>query len=359
MGNENHAVRSAIAQEALDWFVLNRGRILSAEQRAAFGAWLKSSPLHVEEYLKTAAMSRSLHQAVDAMDIGMDALIAEARAEENSGVISLWNRRGPDVPEPRARRLLRPRQALAMACAVLLVLVAAVWMQRDGQRFGVAREFVTAHGEQRSWLLPDGTGLNLNSDSAVIVRYNKRERLINMERGQALFRVAHESQRRFRVVAGDAGVIAVGTQFDVWRRPDSTLVTVVEGKVAVFTGEAPLPALAVLPSQALSVSAGEQVQIDDHSRLARSAAANVQQTVAWVQHQIAFDRRPLGDVAEEFNRDGGTPIVIQSERLRAIPITGVFSEYDTDSFVAFISRLDDVAIERTPDHILIVDKVKK
>jgi hypothetical protein len=34
--------------------------------------------------------------------------------------------------------------------------------------------------------------------------------------GQVLFQVAHDSSRRFRVVAGAAGAIAVRTEFDVY-----------------------------------------------------------------------------------------------------------------------------------------------
>jgi ferric-dicitrate binding protein FerR (iron transport regulator) len=47
------------------------------------------------------------------------------------------------------------------------------------------------------------------------------------------FEVAHEPDRAFRVVARSAEVIAIGTQFDVRLGDDSTLVTVVEGRVAV------------------------------------------------------------------------------------------------------------------------------
>ena len=33
-----------------------------------------------------------------------------------------------------------------------------------------------------------------------------------------MLEVAHENRRRFRVAAGNAGAIAVGTQFDVYRK---------------------------------------------------------------------------------------------------------------------------------------------
>ena len=75
--------------------------------------------------------------------------------------------------------------------------------------------------------------------------------------------------------------------------------------------------------------------------------------MAWVQRQVAFTERPLGEVAEEFNRYGAVPIIVQSERLRELPISGIFNAYDTDSFVAFIGRLDGVEIDRTAQRILV------
>jgi transmembrane sensor len=383
MGSDTSETRSVIARQAIEWFVRNRDGLEPAE-RATFRDWLMCSPQHVEEYLKTAAMSRNLQEAIGGYSVPAEAFLEQTGGSTGS-VVWLHDRdRGaageprnleprspelrladpaPALPTPPARPATTMAAIAAMAALVLLavsILAGVAYYERDGERFGLPKEFITGHGEQRSWLLPDGTSLNLNSDSDVVVHYNRRERLVEMRRGQALFRVAHEAERRFRVSAGETGVIAVGTQFDVWRKPTSTLVTVVEGNVAVFTGEAPpSTAAATLPSQAVAVGAGQQLQVDDHSRPASPMGANVQMTVAWVQHQIAFDQRPLGDVAAEFNRYGSVPIVVESERLRSVAISGIFSEYDTESFVAFISRLDHVAIERSPHEIRVVDKLKR
>jgi transmembrane sensor len=359
MGELEQRIRVSIAQEAADWFVRNRGKAVSIEERAEFAAWLKSSPLHVEEYLKTAVMSRDLHEAIDPLEWDIESLLDQARAEVNSNAVARLNRNQPEdfqSEEPRIhrRRWIGLLRLTAIAAAALLVVVGALWLERDGQRFGLPKSYVTEHAEQGSWLLPDGTSMSLNSDSAVTVRYDSRERVVQVERGQALFHVAHESARRFRVIAGESGVIAVGTEFDVFRKPASTLITVVEGKVAVFSGAVPLMTQSVvLPAQALAVDAGEQIQVGDDSRLGRPIVVNVQQAVAWMRRQIAFNERPLGEVAAEFNRYGAIPIVIQSGRLRELPISGVFNAYDTDSFVAFIGRLDGVEIDRTAERILI------
>ena len=63
--------------------------------------------------------------------------------------------------------------------------------------------------------------------------------------------------------------------------------------------------------------------------------------------KIALEERPLGEVAEEFERYGSLPIEIDDAALHALPITGVFDAYDIDAFVAFLQTLDGVRVERT------------
>jgi transmembrane sensor len=168
--------------------------------------------------------------------------------------------------------------------------------------------------------------------------------MIRLERGEALFQVAHDSERRFHVAAGAAGVLAVGTQFDVYRKPAAVTVTVVEGKVAVFSY--------VAPQAALQVGAGYQVEVSNLVGFPRPV--DTRATVAWLERQIAFEDRPLGEVADEFNRYGGVIIEIVDPDLRAMLISGAFDAYDTDSFAAFLETLSGVQVEKTPIRIRVL-----
>ena len=76
--------------------------------------------------------------------------------------------------------------------------------------------------------------------------------------------------------------------------------------------------------------------------------------VAWLQQQIAFENRPLGEVADEFNRYGRSVFEIDDETLRALPITGVFDAYDSDSFAAFLATLNGVVVRKTPPRIRVL-----
>lgn len=353
MRDLTQSARASIAHQAAEWFVENRSKASSQEHRAAFMEWLRASPLHVEEYLKLAGLAHHLHAATDAPEFELDKLLAEAAAQplDNVSVLPV------PVNLDQSRFVRRPgRRQLwfGAAAAAILLLTTTLWVTRDGERFGLPKDFETAHGEQRSWRLPDGSAVNLNSDSRVTVSYDQHERVVKLRRGQALFQVAHEADRRFRVIAGDAQVIAVGTEFDVFRKAGATIVTVVDGRVAVFNGAVPPPAaLAVIPEDALRIGAGEQVSLTGKSQPPQVSVANLRETVAWVQRQIVFEARPLHEVTEEFNRYGPVPIEIDSDALRNLPITGVFNAYDTESFIAFLKRLDGVSVSASEGKIAV------
>jgi transmembrane sensor len=240
---------------------------------------------------------------------------------------------------------------LAGVSAVLIVGLSLLW-SRDGERFGLPRTYDTGHGEQAAWRLPDGSTLHLDTGGSATVHYSKTERVIDLNRGQALFEVARGDPRRFRVSAGEAQVLAVGTEFDVYRRPDVTLVTVVEGTVTVSAGEPPATSSGRAPPvRSLRVSAGQQAGVEAGKLWPEPIAVDAKATVVWLQHQIVADDRPLGEIVDEFNRYARVSIEIDDPALRALRVSGRFDVYDTESFVAFLSALDGVSVERTATRI--------
>ena len=352
MPPNNEQILVAIAEQAAAWFVENRSGPLNSEARASFIAWLRASPVHVQEYLGIAALAGDLAAAVNDPQVSPESLLAEARVDADN-VVSLGRPLSAQAPaRPRLRVSSAWTLASAAAATIVIVASAAIWLGRDGERFGLPKTYSTAHGEQSVQQLPDGSVLHLNTDSAVTVRYSRGERIIDLDRGQALFQVAPDTNRRFRVAAGEAGVLAVGTEFDVYRRTGAVTITVVEGVVAVFTGRPPPTPSNLLPSTALRVDAGYQVEV--RSRVGSPQPVDAHAAIAWLERQIAFENRPLGEVADEFNRYGRIVFEIDDHDLRAIPISGVFDAYDADSFAAFLESLDGVLVQKTPTRIRVI-----
>lgn len=347
-------VLAAVAQQAGDWFVANQAGPLNEVDRVAFVAWLKASPIHVEEYLGVALVARDLPAATDDPATPLESLLAQALADEADNVV-LFDESIPVDNLPRRYRVSRAwlLTASAAAAAVVVLVTSQAWWARDGEFLGLPKTYASAHGEQLAQRLPDGTWLHVNTDSAVTVRYSHSERIVHVDRGQANFQVAHDARRRFRVIAGDAQVVAFGTHFDVYRKlGDTTVITVIEGTVDVaMTSPRPPTTDTVLPLDALRVTAGQQVRIEAGVMPTEAVSVNLQEAMAWLKQQIVFERRPLGEVADEFNRYTQIPIEIDDPALRALAVSGVFDAYDTDSFARFLETLDGVAVQRTETRI--------
>lgn len=343
-------VRAAVASQAADWFVANQDPAPEYADRAAFVAWLRSSPIHVEEYLGIALVARDLRTAADQSDAGLEALLEQARAEESDGVVPMPALRQHD---PTARRMYRPNEwtATRFAVAASAVLAALlIWWVGTESRATYTQVYRTAAGEQTLRHLPDGSMLHLNAASAARVEYSRGERVIHLDDGEAYFNVAHDNSRKFRVLTGGAEIVAVGTRFDVRVGQGPITVTVAEGQVDVFP-EARASGSGAPRAGIRRISAGYRLQIDGGVMSAQSERVDVRDAIAWLQYTIAFERRPLGEVADEFNRHGIVRLTIENPDLRALPISGVFNAYDAESLATFLNTLDGVRIVRTPVEI--------
>jgi transmembrane sensor len=348
MSPSDEQIRAAIAEQASEWFIENRSGPLDRHEAARFMAWLRASPVHVEAYLRIGALSPDIQAAAKMNKTPRETLLARARAAPD-GVAS-FDQVGlgylPTLPRFGRSRVW----SLAAAAALVLVVATTIWSLRDGEWFGLPRTYSTARGEQRIERLPDGSVLHLNTDSEVTVRYSRGERLVRLDRGQALLEVAHPDARRFRVQTKRAGVVAVGTQFDVYRKSGATTITVVKGVVDVYGGDAPPPA--GLAAHSVRLNAGDQLDVGD--RIGAPRRVDARAVVAWLQRQIAFEDEPLGEVAAEFNRYSPIPVEIDDYTLRALPISGIVDAYDTDAFAAFLATLRGVSVQKSPTRIRVL-----
>ncbi len=359
MNSDEEQVRAAIAEQAAEWFAVNDEGPLDARDSAALAAWLKTSPLHIEEFLGVSAIARDLREARTDPQYSLEAILSRARAEEEPAVQSLASRDSVAARAKPSRPWLAG--ALAMAASVVLSLgLFSWWNVRHVAQPTVAASiteirFQTRHGEQLSRRLADNSVLHLNTDTAVTIRYGKGERLVTLTAGQAAFEVAHEPDRPFRVLAGSAEVVDIGTKFDVRLEERSTVVTVVDGRVEV--GPSPMRAIgrtnAGQPQAArfVELAAGQQVNVAEGEWPAVPIAVDVQSTTAWLHQEIVFDHEPLERVAAEYNRYTAKPIEIATPALRKMQITGVFTTNDPDTFVAFLRSLKGVRVEVTPTRI--------
>jgi transmembrane sensor len=356
MISNEEQVRAAIAEQAADWLVAN-DEGLDARESAALAAWLKASPVHVEEFLRVSVIARDLREARTDPEYSLETVLAQARSEDDAPVRPLWPRVVAPVSGTPSRRWLTAAVAMAVVLGLSLGLP-SLWRVRPVALLpapvaATALHFATGHGEQLTRRLEDDSVLHLNTDSAVTIRFSKTERLVTLTSGQAAFEVTHDPARAFRVLTGSAEVVAIGTQFDVRLDGDSTLVTVIEGRVAVGPSQMS-ERRGTKPNDApryVHVDANQQIRVTEAEWPAAPISVDAQHTTAWLHREIVFDHEPLQRVAAEFNRYAPKPIEIATPALQNLQISGAFATDDTDAFVAFLRTLKGVRVEVTATRI--------
>jgi transmembrane sensor len=356
MISNEEQVRAAIAQQAAEWLLAN-DEGLDARESAALAAWLQASPVHVEEFLRVSVIARDLREARTDPEFSLETVLASARSEKESLGRALWPGLFAYVRGIPPRRWGAAAVTLAAGAVLSLGLMSLLRTTREVtvavSDATTALSFETGHGEQLIRRLEDGSVLHLNSNSAATSTFSKTARLVTLASGQAAFEVAHDPTRPFRVLTGSAEVVAIGTQFDVRLLGDSTVVTVIEGRVAV----APSPTLRKHGTNAseepryVQVSADQQIQVTPAEWPATPTPVDAQHTTAWLHREIVFDHEPLERVAAEFNRYAPKPIEIATPALRNLQISGAFATDDTDAFLAFLRTLKGVRVEVTATRI--------
>jgi transmembrane sensor len=345
--------REMIATQAAEWFVANR-EPPDAAQKAAFAEWLRRSPRHEEEYLALMRLAQRLQRS-STKPPSVEALLEEVRSEEPASVrpISAHRRAQPEVF--LRRPWLYAAAAAGLACLAVLILWDRVERHPSQTAQAPSQQYLTGHGQELTRLLADGSLLRLDTDSSVTVHFERGLRQVEISRGRAAFTVAHDPARPFRVTAGSAQVVAIGTQFDVYLQGEVTLVTVVEGRVSVgpagAAGTGAGGQSAPGSNVPVVVSAGQQVRVVRGMISAPPSKVDTRRTTAWLHRQIAFEHEELSVVAAEFSRYSPAPVVIESPELRTLAVSGVFNVDDTESFVAFLRSLKGVGVEVTPSRI--------
>jgi len=242
---------------------------------------------------------------------------------------------------------LRPVLAISAACVTLLTVV--IFLAHGDS-------VTTALGEQRTLILPDGSRVELNTDTSLAVQFDEHARTVVLRTGEAYFNVTHDRRRPFVVLAGPRKVIAVGTSFLVRRdmsAENAVTVTLLEGRVAI----APISAPDVLPSTSIPdvtvLSAGKQWRARrNHPAIVDSPPLD--KVTAWMRGQLIFDSTPLREAAREFNRYSDQQIRVTSPDVAAIPIGGVFRIGDSASFAAAVAQSHHLKLI-TREHELLLE----
>lgn len=195
---------------------------------------------------------------------------------------------------PERRRLWSPWALVSAGILGTAVAVVAVAFVHPGRR---SDAIATTVAQRRQLTLADGSRVELNANTSLVVENSRSERRVRLASGEAYFVVSKDAGRPFIVETPAGSVRVTGTVFNVRTEATTELeVTVVEGSVQVRPdGDTSREPHKIGPGDCLSASGGEVT-------LRRLSGPAIDDLLAWRQGEIAFNRTPLSEALARVGR---------------------------------------------------------
>lgn len=257
-----------------------------ADDWHAFTAWLEADPEHAKAYDALALADAELGDALQPAD-WTPAVAANDR-------------------QPRAYARWAVAGVGSMAAAgVAAVMLPLVWAPSPEMRV-----IETPAGTSRVVVLADGTRIEMNGGTRLRID-DTTQRMAMLDRGEAVFRVTHDTAHPFVVQSGTMRLQDVGTVFNVARVGSHLGVQVAEGAVLF---EPDRDRIMLTAGAALS-------HLDGGSpRMTGVAPGDVG---SWRTRRLVFQQTPMRLVAAALERSTGAAITVASD-LQDMPFTGSF-----------------------------------
>lgn len=324
-------IEDHIMQMAARWYIRQNEAQENASQEPAFEAWLAASEQH--------------HKAYQLVCETMGAFDSTEQLGQLSQAIA---KKQTDARIKRGKKLAK----LTSSLATVLVSVGVAWFGHTQYQDWQASPTMqlakaTAVAQMLTQTLEDGSVVNLDANSQINVRYYRQYRLVELQKGQAVFAVKRDPSRPFIVQTKIAKVTVLGTYFAVNQLQNTVRVSVDHGKVKVES--------TLNPSQQVTLQAGQVAEITNElaPHLINKNAADA---FSFKDGKITFDQSDMSEVAQTLSRYV-TPQVTTTQKGTSSPhISGVFSIKEAQLFLNELPKYVPVKVNHTAQATIIQSK---
>lgn len=286
-----------ILEAAATWYVDLRSATASDPLHEAHRQWLAEDPRHREAWQRMQKLQKNLSQLP--REVNLDTL----------------------------NNARRSRRAMIKTLAVVLTVggTGSLWQQRT-RLVSLAADYRTSTGQRQEITLADSTQVQLNTDTAIDVRYSNEQRVLVLHRGEVMVSTGQDSHGRpFFVHSAHGQIEALGTRFMVKDSNGKTQVSVFEHAVQLQASDA---------AKAVALQAGQSA--DFSSRQYSQPVALPANADAWTKGLLIVSNWRLADFIEELNRYHKGKLSCD-QKVADYRISGAFYLDDTHSVLENLS----------------------
>lgn len=330
------SIQPEIRDAAQRWFLRMQSPDCGAAERETFEQWRNADPVHDIAYRAVEHVWRR-SAALDT-DPALDDILCQARRLPAE---SPWFRRAAP--------------ALALAACLMLAIGMGYRLWWLPASTAPPIEYTTGVGQQRTFVLEDGSKVVLDTASQLQVSYSSNARQLTLLHGQADFQVSHDPARPFVVHVDGASITATGTRFQVRVAHEMDTVTLLKGRVVVASDDAKQD-----KTEQVTLQAGERVAIgaDGHLGTPKHLPdTDLASARGWAEGMLVVRGWPLAQLVTEMNRYTTTPVRLGDPGLDNLPISGSFKASDQKSFLLALEYGWPIRADRsTPGEIVLRHK---
>lgn len=232
----------------------------------------------------------------------------------------------PSKPDRAQSRQALIRRAFRAIAAVTVVAVTGIGGYRLYSHPHVT-VYATPVGGHRTLTFPDGTIIELSTNTEIGIGNDLTRREAWLTKGEAFFQIAHNPDRPFVVTVGDHKVTDLGTKFLINRNGKRIEVALLEGRARVETINAngPLRSTELTPGEVAVATA-------DAMSVTRRPVAKLSVELSWRKGLLIFDGTTLADAVSEFNKYNVEQIVIRDPSILKLRVNGTFPVHARQEF---------------------------
>jgi transmembrane sensor len=357
--------REAPRQDAARWFLALQKSVPSRRLLRSWERWNVADD-HRQAFDELLHLWRRLDEGPRPLTPSP----AELADDDYDGAVSVSEWRAQSGAARTRRRWLKlVAHSVGVAAAFGLIVYGGMILLSTYfaplRSFAPMTVYETGRAEHRRVVLSDGTRIDLGAQSALTANVTHYARTVVLDRGEALFHVAKDEHRPFRVLAGRGTITAIGTAFNVRRQDQgSVVVTVTEGTIEVTPEwRAPdlQPAEVAPPPDVRRLDRGQQISYDATGRFGRVVVADTQASLGWQEGRLSYASEPLRRVVVDVNRYSRRDIVIGDRAAGELLYSGTVFQSDIDDWIAGLARILPTVdvIDIDEQHVLIRSREPK
>ena len=320
--------RQSIDEQAAEWILRLHEEDFSDALRAQFECWKQQNPQHAAAALRMQEVINRLQS------------LREQSAPAKAALNAAFNGRKPATQRKQILRAL----LIAGCLAVPITLV----MKSHYPEQWMA-DISTGPNDWKTQRLADNSTITLSGTTALNVHFDGQERRIELLQGEVLVDVAHDNSRPFFVQTAQGSMRALGTRFVVKRQGDTTVLSMLQSRVAAQSAN---------EQQTLEVGAGSQALIRSDSVELSGAISPASINQAWERHQLVVENQPLPQVLDEISRHRRGHLQFDRKSLADLRISAVLPLDDTDRALQLIAETLPLQIKTYTPWLIVISQLQ-